>query len=57
MDEEQTSRNMETKNAGKADATISEEKSLKKLVSPRMKTLRFSPKILFLINPARSLAH
>jgi beta-lactamase regulating signal transducer with metallopeptidase domain len=34
------------KNAGNTDATISEEKSLKKLVSPRKKTLRGSPRIL-----------
>src|ERR1035438_1821428 len=37
------------KNAGNADATISEEKSLKKLVRPRKKTLRGRPRILSFI--------
>jgi hypothetical protein len=37
------------KNAGNADATISEEKSLKKLVSPRKKTLRGRPRTLSFI--------
>src|SRR5450759_6035956 len=37
------------KNAGNTDATISEEKSLKKLVSPRKKTLRGRPRILSFI--------
>ena len=44
------------KNAGNIEETISEEKSLKKLVSPRKKTVRGRPRILSFISTTLSSA-